>query len=125
MLLEHVNLTVADPERSAAFYADLLDLHIRWKGRGDEGRLAVHVGNDTQYLALFEAVRPGAVDHDYGNPGINHFGFVVDDLDETKRRLDALGIVHRTPDITYDPGRRLYFNDFDDVEVELVEYSST
>ena len=32
MHLEHVNLTVADAERSAAFYSDLLGLHTRWKG---------------------------------------------------------------------------------------------
>ena len=46
MHLEHVNLTVADAERSAAFYSDLLGLHIRWKGDlGDgHGPLCVRFG---------------------------------------------------------------------------------
>lgn len=121
MFLEHVNLTVADVERSATFYADLLDLHVRWKGEIDGGRQAAHVGDDRFYLALFEAVASDEVDHDYGTPGINHFGFVVDDLDAAEARLRALGVTDIVvPDSP--PGRRLYFRDPDDIEVELVSY---
>jgi catechol 2,3-dioxygenase-like lactoylglutathione lyase family enzyme len=121
MRLEHVNLTVNDLDRSIAFYCDLLDLQVRWKGTIDEGRLAAHVGDDRCYLALFEAAEPGIADQDYGRPGLNHFGFVVDDLDEARRRLERLGgTVHFEPN--YDPGRRIYFRDPDGHEVELVEY---
>ena len=122
MRLEHVNLTVRDPERSAALFADLLDLHIRWKGDIGGGRLGVHVGNDDQYLALFQALGEGAIDHDMVRPGLNHFGFTVDDLDEADRRLRAAGITHIVHAQPYEPGRRLYFRDYDDNEVELVQY---
>lgn len=122
MRLEHVNLTVRDPERSAAFYSDLLGLHIRWKGELGNGRLGIHVGDDDCYLALFEAGSENPVDHDYETIGINHFGFVVDDLDAAEAKLHALGIAKRTPIDAYEPGRRLYFNDLDDYEVELVQY---
>jgi len=30
--LEHVNITVADPKRTAAVLMDLFDWHIRWEG---------------------------------------------------------------------------------------------
>jgi catechol 2,3-dioxygenase-like lactoylglutathione lyase family enzyme len=51
----------------------------------------------------------------------SHFGLVVDNLDEARRRLDQLGAtVHREAD--YEPGRRIYFLDPDGHEVELVEY---
>src|SRR5687768_13379768 len=120
MRLEHVNLTVADLDRSIAFYCDLLDLHVRWKGPIDDERLGAHVGDDRCYLALFQAGADGSVEHDYVRPGLNHFGFVVDDLDDARARLDRLGAkVHMTAD--YDPGRRLYFSDPDGHEVELVE----
>ena len=121
MYLEHVNLTVNDLDRSIAFYCDLLDLHVRWKGPIDSDRLGAHVGDDHWYLALFQAATDGAVDIDYLRPGLNHFGFVVDDLDETRRRVEQLGAsVHREAD--YEPGRRIYFLDPDGHEVELVEY---
>lgn len=51
MFLEHVNLTVADLDRSIAFYCDLLDLQVRWKGPIDDHRLGAHVGDEQHYLA--------------------------------------------------------------------------
>jgi glyoxylase I family protein len=121
MFLEHVNLTVSDLERSIAFYCDLLELHVRWKGPIDGERLGAHVGDDRCYLALFQAAVDGTVARDYARPGMNHFGFVVDDLDGARRRLDALGVtVHREDDD--EPGRRIYFVDPDGHEVELVQY---
>jgi catechol 2,3-dioxygenase-like lactoylglutathione lyase family enzyme len=121
MFLEHVNLTVGDLDRSIAFYCDLLDLHVRWKGPIEDARLGAHVGDDRCYLALFQATSEGEVERDYLHPGLNHFGFVVDDLDEARRRVTALGAtIHLEHD--YEPGRRLYFLDPDGHEVELVEY---
>lgn len=121
MNLEHVNMTVSDLDRSIAFYCDLLDLHVRWKGLIDEERLGAHVGDEHGYLALFQAAVSGRADQDYGRPGINHFGFVVHDLDEAGRRLERLGAhIHHQAD--YEPGRRLYFLDPDGHEVELVTY---
>ncbi|MEW6472276.1 MAG: VOC family protein [Actinomycetota bacterium] len=121
MNLEHVNLTVTDLDRSVSFYCNLLDAHVRWKGTIDGERLGAHVGDDRCYLALFQAATDGEVGHDYSRPGLNHFGFVVDDLDEARRRLDRLGAtVHWEAD--YHPGRRIYFFDPDGHEVELVEY---
>ncbi len=121
MFLEHVNLTVSDLDRSIAFYSDLLDLHVRWKGLIDDSRLGAHVGDDRCYLALFQATTDGDVDHDYTRPGLNHFGFVVDDLEDARRRLTELGAtIHLEAD--YEPGRRIYFMDPDGHEVELVAY---
>jgi catechol 2,3-dioxygenase-like lactoylglutathione lyase family enzyme len=116
-----VNLTVSDLDQSIAFYSDLLDFHVRWKGPIDGDRLGAHVGDDSCYLALFQATEPGAVDHNYLAPGANHFGFVVDDLADARARLDRLGAsVHLEAD--YEPGRRIYFFDPDGYEVELVQY---
>ena len=121
MRLEHANLTVSDLDRSIAFYCDLLDLQVRWKGPIDGDRVGAHVGDDHCYLALFQATAGGTVRSDYERPGINHFGFVVDNLADARRRLERLGAtVHFEPD--YEPGRRIYLTDPDGHEVELVEY---
>lgn len=123
MFLEHVNFTVADLDRSIDFYCRLLDLRLRWRRAGSDGvTAAAHVGDDRHYLALFEA-RPGSSrpQPDYESVGLNHFGFVVDDLDAARERLASLGVTAHS-EASYDPGRRLYFYDPDGIEVELVEY---
>lgn len=121
MYLEHVNLTVRDVDRATAFYRDLFGFHVRWKGETMNGLAAAHVGDDRQYLAIFEAGTDRDIDHDYTRPGVNHLGFVVDDLDAARARLAELGIPVKF-EADYEPGRRLYFHDPDDYEVELVEY---
>ncbi len=121
MFLEHVNVTVSKLDRSIDFYSALFGYRVRWRGRTANGAEAAHVGDERCYLALFQAERPNRVERDYGKVGLNHFGFVVDDLDAFKRRLQALDVApHSEQD--YEPGRRLYFLDPDGIEVELVEY---
>jgi catechol 2,3-dioxygenase-like lactoylglutathione lyase family enzyme len=121
MFLEHVNLSVSNLDRSLRFYRDLFGFDVRWRGSTVEGAPAAHLGDARHYLALFEAREAGKANRDYDRVGINHFGFVVDDLSTMKRRLHGLGVVpHFEAD--YEPGRRLYFFDPDGVEVELVEY---
>ncbi len=124
MFLEHVNLTVSDLDRSIDFYCNLLGLWVRWRREAGEDCAAVHVGDDRYYLALFEA-RSGSEPPpvDYEAVGLNHFGFVVDDLDAARERLVSLGVTPHS-EADYEPGRRLYFFDPDGIEVELVEYSS-
>ncbi len=123
MFLEHVNVTVSDVDRSVELYKDLFALSVRWRGKTAGGLPAAHVGNDRHYIAFFQAERPGRVEKDYTAVGMNHFGLVVDDLEEMKRRLASKGIEpHAEQD--YEPGHRLYFFDPDGIEVELVEYES-
>ena len=122
MHLEHINLTVSDLQRSAAFYRDLFGYRTRWEGTTNDGRPAAHIGDDHNYIALFQARETGSVwQRDYGVVGVNHAGFVVDDLDALRERLVALNV---TPGEIqdYDPGRRLYFFDPDGIEIELVQY---
>lgn len=120
MYIEHVNLTVSDLDRSVDFYCQLLDLRLRWAGQIDVHQRGAHVGDDRNYLALFEATVPDRVVSDSTRSGYNHVGWVVDDLDEARRRLERLGIsAHHEAE--YEPGRRLYFYDPDGHEVELVE----
>ena len=121
MFLEHINMTVSDLDRSVEFYTRLLGLKVRWRGETSNGSPAAHVGDDRCYLALFQATSPGKAVDDYSSPGLNHFGFVVDDLDAARQRVVELGAkVHAEMD--YEPGRRAYLFAPDGIVVELVEY---
>lgn len=124
MFLEHVNLTVSDLDRSVAFYRDLLGLRVRWQREAGDLPAAAHVGDDRHYIAMFQAAPGGGRPTvDYEAVGLNHFGFVVDDLDAARTRLLELGATpHGEAD--YEPGRRLYFYDPDGIEVELIQYDT-
>ena len=121
--LEHVNLTVPDPDATAALLCRLFDWHVRWQGDAiDRGR-SVHVGSDDDYLALYVGAEPpstGASSYSTVH-GLNHVALVVDDLEETERRVVAEGFEpHSHAD--YEPGRRFYFRDGEGLEFEIVSY---
>jgi len=124
MFIEHVNLTVRDLDRSLRYYTELLALELRWEGQAlaVKGLVrAAHLGTERCYLALFEAESPESPAETYGRAGLNHVGFVIEDLVGTRERAIALGTPpHFEPE--YDPGRRFYVFDPDGIEVELVSY---
>lgn len=120
--IEHVNITVRDPERSAKLMHDLFGWHIRWQGPSLNGGRTIHVGDDQFYLALYTSQGAETPDDAFrkGRP-LNHVGIVVDDLDDAERRVVAAGLEPFNHG-DYDPGRRFYFFDFDGTEFELVSY---
>ena len=121
--LEHVNVTVSDPARTAAMLSDLFGWHIRWQGRTASGGYTIHVGSDTDYLAVY-ALTPdanGRAGHAKGAP-LNHLGIEVDDLDAMEQRVIARGLVPFNHG-DYEPGRRFYFFDEDGIEYEIVSYA--
>lgn len=119
-MLEHVNVTVSDPEASAA---RLSGWPVRWQGAAMGAGRAVHVGGPEQYLALYRA--PGAQaakrDADRVRGALNHIGVRVADLAAAEARVRAEGLIpHSHAD--YAPGLRFYFSDADGIEYEVVSY---
>ena len=54
MFLEHVNITVSDLDRSIAFYCDLLDLEVRWRGTAATSEGTVRAGPRPKRIHLVE-----------------------------------------------------------------------
>jgi catechol 2,3-dioxygenase-like lactoylglutathione lyase family enzyme len=73
--LNHVALTVADRERSAAFYAEHFGLTRRLH---DDEHLMILGSDDGSVLALREGTPPA------GLPRSNHFGFQLTSVDEVR-----------------------------------------
>ncbi|WP_109355734.1 VOC family protein [Sphingorhabdus sp. EL138] len=122
-ILEHVNLTVSDPQRSADLMRDLFGWHIRWEGPSMSGGHTIHVGSDDQYLALYTNENVKAADPQFrkGEP-MNHVAMTVDDLNAVEDKVKAAGLEPFGHD-DYEPGRRFYFFDWNGIEYEIVNYN--
>jgi catechol 2,3-dioxygenase-like lactoylglutathione lyase family enzyme len=114
--IEHVNVTVTDPERAAKLMAALFGWHVRWRGAARDGGRTIHVGSDDHYIALYTSgnVTYSADDFAKGRP-LNHIGVEVDDLNATEARVVAAGLTPFSHG-DYEPGRRFYFLDPDGIE---------
>ena len=121
--IEHVNLTVSDPDHSAALLAAIFGWHTRWSGPARDGGRTIHLGTDAAYVALYTGPAGEHADIRYpkGEP-LNHVGVQVDDLDDTEARVVAAGLIPFSHG-DYEPGRRFYFLDRDGIEYEVVSYA--
>jgi catechol 2,3-dioxygenase-like lactoylglutathione lyase family enzyme len=122
-LVEHVNVTVRDPARTAEVLEQIFGWHERWRGPARDGGTTIHVGTDRHYLALYTDPKASYSEADFakGRP-LNHIGILVDDLDRVESRVIAAGLAPFNH-ADYAPGRRFYFFDPDGIEYEVVSYA--
>lgn len=123
-ILEHVNITVTDPKKTADMLCELFGWKIRWAGPSSFGGSTVHVGTDEAYLAVYTPNNGGNMRlvKDNAKQGLNHIGIIVDDLDDVEKHVLNAGFQTRNHG-DYEPGRRFYFNDNDGIEYEVVSYA--
>ena len=123
--IEHVNVTVTDPDRTAQLMTTLFGWHVRWRGPARNGGHTIHVGSKEQYVALYTGSDVAYTPDDFakGQP-LNHIGVEVDDLDAVEARVLAAGLTPFSHD-DYVPGRRFYFLDPDGIEYEVVSYAAS
>jgi glyoxylase I family protein len=122
-----VNLSVRDPARSAAWYAQLLGMQERYDFTSSDGRM--------RYICLIEprsklvlclvghAANPGDALSEF-RTGLDHLEFLVErceDLREWAERLDELGIVHSgVTELEYTPDAMLTFRGPDNIQLEFL-----
>jgi catechol 2,3-dioxygenase-like lactoylglutathione lyase family enzyme len=117
--IEHVNLSVGDPEAAAAAMEAIFGWTVRWRGAGMNGKPVCHVGNGDHYLAFATDDAPGR--HPKGRP-LNHVALEVQDLNAVEARVAAAGYAPFAHG-DYEPGRRFYFFGPDGIEFEVVSYA--
>jgi catechol 2,3-dioxygenase-like lactoylglutathione lyase family enzyme len=121
--LEHVNLACHDIKTSQAFYQVLFpDWYVRAQDLLDQ-RPWVHLGDDQFYVCLNHTPNLKRVHAIYENIGVNHVGFVINNGEAIKVRLEENKIEYYTltaPETKH----RIYVSDPDGNEIELVEYNS-
>ena len=122
-MLEHVNITVSNPARTAQMLCDIFGWRVRWSGLAKSGGTTLHVGDDEVYVAVYTppaGLALGALDQ-MRCGGLNHIGILVENLEVVERRVRSAGY-EPFNHADYAPGRRFYFRDEDDVEFEVVSY---
>ena len=127
--LEHANITVLDLDEAVKFVTTALP-HFRIRGRGEQDQgdwklTWLHVGTDDTYISLMQTDIVALGERQLkDSTGINHVGFVVEDVEAVKGRLETGGYkaVYALP---HHPHRkRLYSTDPSGVTWEFVEYLS-
>lgn len=118
---EHINLSCQDIDASKQFYQTLFsDWFVRAEGEW-QGNRWMHLGNSQFYLALNHSPEAKHDHRPYESIGINHVGFVIDSGEKMKANLEANGIEYYTMSAP-ETKHRIYVNDPDGNEIELVEY---
>ena len=124
--VEHVNLTVSNPDQIAKQLSEIFGWQTRWSGTSLDGGYTVHVGekdDGNSYLALYthnKHKENKARNHLY-NANLNHIGILVSDLDQIEQRVLGLGL-KTLNHADYEPGRRFYFYIDGDIEIEVISY---
>ena len=122
--LEHANLAVTSIDESLQFFNIALpSFKVRHEGIHN-GRRWVHLGTDDTYLALNELSNDQLGEKDYDRTGLNHLGFVVENVEEVAQKLLAEGYKRSYPKTVQKYRVRDYFLDKAGNEYEFVQYLS-
>lgn len=124
MYLEHANITVSNLDDGIHFFQTAFpEFEIRHMGTHLDYPW-VHIGTDETYLALNQRDTVGHNRRPYAGLGVNHIGFVVDDVEAVAERLINNGYERDYPKQVEQFRIRDYFADKDGNQYEFVQYLS-
>ena len=114
--IDHVNLSVRSLARSVDFYSRLLGIEVKEKGDG-----WCTLGDRDRFYVCFFEMPEGSYRH--SDLHINHVGFVVDDIDETVRRIHAMGhrLLFNDAPVNWPRSRSAYLTDPDGIQIEFTD----
>jgi catechol 2,3-dioxygenase-like lactoylglutathione lyase family enzyme len=114
--IDHLNIEVADLDKTVAFYKALLGFEVLEELPADNGKI---IGNDNAKLCIYEAAGFSG----YKNKvGLHHIGFNIKNFDDVKTRCDELDIKILYGDVVRWPGSQsFYIKDPSGYELELTE----
>jgi hypothetical protein len=127
-ILEHVNITVSDPDATAKILCNIFDWRVRWSGEAMDNGYTVHVGGVNSYLAIYtngQVQTSTSTDFNIIK-NLNHLGIMVDDLASIEAKVLAAGYKphnHRHyQNHDSKSSSNFYFHIVDDLEIEVIHY---
>ena len=117
--IDHVNMKVKDLAQSVKFYKDLFGFEI--KQEENENKLDAPskiIGNDTIKLCMYEVPDMSP------EGGIAHFGFNIDNFNDTIEKCKELGVqILYGGIVDWEKSKSVYIVDPSGYEIELGEIS--
>lgn len=89
--IRHLAIMTPEPDKLAAFYVNVFEMEIVHRSKGKDGKGGVYLSDGYMSLAILPHRTAGEA-----APGLNHFGFEIEDLDEITKRLVAEGVEEPT-----------------------------
>lgn len=121
--IEHLNISVSNPDKTAQLLCNLFDWKIRWSGESMDDGYTVHVGSSDSYLALYSNKHMSPkqqYSHNAVN-NLNHIGVVVDDLISYETKARSL-VLKPNNHRDYGHCNSFYVVDESDLEIEIICY---
>lgn len=120
-ILEHIHINVDSIEATERLLRVAIpDFKRRGGGNAENYGSWLHIGTDTDYIALTEVAGAKPMEN------LRHIGLVVDDVEAVIARLSAIGI-EPADDSALDEHpyrRRVYYVDDNGLDWEFVQYLS-
>ena len=122
--LEHANISVKNMDKTVHFFKTAFP-HFKIRGGGSETRNWLHIGDSVTYIAISQAELETKIhEKNYNETGINHIGFVVEDVTIIADRLLSEGFIRDYPKQIEKYRIRDYFTDGEGNQYEFVQYLS-
>ena len=124
--INHVHIRASDPHASAAWYTEHFGAKLLAAREVMPGTITVSMEVDGPVRLNISSQKAGSPqdrpEAELNRLGLEHFGFVVDEIDSDMERLEAAGIRVVLPITEVAGGGRLsYIEGPDDVLIELVQ----
>lgn len=125
--LEHANITVKNIDETIKFVTTAFPhFEVRGKGESEQDgiiRKWLHLGTNEIYLALQQiSSEDRGTRRPYKDVGINHLGFVVEDVESITERLTNEGYRESVRVEPHPFRKRVYFFDNNSIEYEFIQY---
>lgn len=119
---DHIHLRSPDPEATARWYEQMLGAEILRSMQDGKPRIDLVLGGQKIFIAQADASVAAPPDAPY--QGLDHFGLVVEGLDEVVAELKAKGVRFTLDPMQPRPGIRIAFlRGPENVSIELLERS--
>lgn len=119
---DHIHLKSPDPEKTAQYYEQMFDAEIlRLTYSDGEPRIGIKLGGILIYISDTRGKPTGAAPAERPFLGMEHIGFIVDDVDKAALELQKRGAVFSQPPYSPKPGvRNVYVLGPENVHIELI-----
>lgn len=120
---DHIHLRSPDPEATATWFEKMLGAEVIRSTPGGKPRIDLNLGGQAIFIAESDAAVAAPPSSPY--QGLDHFGLIVERLDEAAAELKAKGVEFTMEPKQARPGVRIAFiKGPQNISIELLERSA-